>query len=166
MSENLNAATAAIVAEIAHTKAGLAHYANRLSALEKTLAELKDLGHGMTSVASKQESGKVLPVKGVKRPGKEKLKAAKSKVAKASAAIDNGPELPPTGGDFWPSLVVEQPRSNAEIMDAAIARFGFIPTPAQVKQLANRQTFALNTLVNQKKIQDSGAGRSRRFFKK
>jgi hypothetical protein len=39
-------------------------------------------------------------------------------------------------------------------------------TAIQVKQLVGRMTFSLNTLVKQKRIQDSGAGRDRRFFKK
>ena len=76
-----------------------------------------------------------------------------------------GNDLPFTGGDFWPNLVLEQPRSASEILDAAIATMSFAPSKVQTQKLAGRMTFALNSLVKAGKIKDSGSGRERRFFK-
>jgi hypothetical protein len=158
MSDNLRAAKASIQAEIAHTKAGIAHYTGRLSALEASLAGLVGIGQGQ-STAKASKKAVVAPAASAAPSVKP---AAKGKNAKAKKA---GAGLPPTGGDFWPSLITDQPRSSKEITEAAIAKFGFQPSAAQLKLLANRQTFALNALVNAKKISDSGAGRDRRFFK-
>jgi len=51
-------------------------------------------------------------------------------------------------------------------LKSAIDKLGFTPTNTQIKKLTQRMTFALNALVKANKIQDSGAGRERVFFKK
>jgi hypothetical protein len=154
MSDHLSTAKASLQAEIAHTKAGLAHYASRLAALEQALAGLEGLGHEKrATMTAKAESPPGLPAK----PAKAKKSNAKAK---------GGSALPSTGGDFWTSLLSSEPKSNIEILEGAIEKMGLALTPDQRKALANRQTFALNALVKQKKIQDSGKGRDRRYFTK
>ncbi|HCE08693.1 MAG TPA: hypothetical protein DEQ40_08865, partial [Oxalobacteraceae bacterium] len=74
--------------------------------------------------------------------------------------------LPSTGGDYWPNLLTEQGQHSSEILKSAIDKLGFTPTNTQIKKLTQRMTFALNALVKANKIQDSGAGRERVFFKK
>ena len=179
MIDNLSAAKVAIAAEILHTKKGLDHYASRLASLQKSLTDLENIRkHHQVSAkagAKSTTTESALAVSAAIIPAtpasKSKAKKSKKKVTKAKAtpakqAAGKGLELPPTGGSFWPSLISSQPRSANEIRDAAVANIGFQPTPAQMKQLVSRQTFSLNALVKSKKIQDSGAGRDRRFFKK
>jgi hypothetical protein len=50
-------------------------------------------------------------------------------------------------------------------LKAAVSSLTFTPTKLQTQKLAGRMTFALNALVKANKIQDSGKGRERRFFK-
>jgi hypothetical protein len=168
---NLKAARTAIEAEIVHAKSVMDYYMSRVSALEQTLAGLKSLGeqHAVASTKSSAPPAKPpvkqLPIAKATKPGKP-AKKQKPGRAKAGANRKQVAALPFTGGDYWPNLLSDQPQHTSEIMKAAIAGLGFAPTPVQVKQLMGRMTFSLNTLVKQKRIQDSGAGRDRRFFKK
>lgn len=163
---NLIVARKALEAEVAYVRSGLAYYSARLAALEQSLDVLNTLNeeHIIVEAESTTElsARKLQSSKAAKtiQGGTRSTPAGRAKPAKTHAA------LPFTGGDFWPGLLSDQPQSNAEILKAAIARIGFALTPGQRKQLVGRMTFALNTLVKQKKIQDSGAGRERRFFKK
>jgi len=75
-------------------------------------------------------------------------------------------ELPSTGGAYWPNLLTDQGQHSSAILKSAIDQLGFTPTKTQIKKLTQRMTFALNALVKTKKIQDSGSGRDRLFFKK
>jgi hypothetical protein len=170
---NIKAAKEAIKAELAHVKSGLDYYMARAKALEQTLASLVGLGeeHAVAVTKVSGPAVKQSPSKKSVPKAKTTPKAkseTKTKPVKTSAGADTKPgsELPFTGGDFWPGLITDQPQSASEIQKAAIAKLGFAPTKDQVKQLSGRQTFAINTLVKQKKIQDSGSGRERRFFKK
>jgi len=94
-------------------------------------------------------------------------KARRGRPAKATKGrASKGPnDLPFTGGDYWPDLITSEPQSGSDVLRAAIAGLGFEPSADQVKKLTQRMTFVLNSLVKAKKIQDSGSGRERRFFK-
>lgn len=160
---NLESAKKALEAELSQAKQGFAFYQSRIDALTQTLAELDKLQGGGTTKGAGVVKGK----RG-RKPGKAtSVKAApkkadkKAKGRKATGAND----LPFTGGDYWPDLVTSQPQSGADILHAAIAKLGFTPTKLQVQKLTNRATFALHSLVKTGKIQDSGSGRERRFFK-
>jgi hypothetical protein len=155
---NLESAKAAIQAELSHAKQGLTYYRSRIDSLEKMLAQLAIVGdssQGLSAVVKGKRGRKPLVAKAGK-PGKQKRGGKES---------SGGNELPFTGADFWPNLVHEQPRSASEILKAAISSLGFTPTKLQAQKLAGRMTFALNALVKANKIQDSGKGRERRFFK-
>jgi len=154
---NLESAKVAIEAEIAHAKQGLAHFYSRVEALEKALLHIVAVDGGVLDV----QPAAATPV----------VKAAKSKPAKyvkkekSAKPAKGGKDLPFTGGNYWPDLITAQPQSGAEILHAAISKLGFEPSKAQVLKLTQRATFAINALVKAGKIQDSGKGRERRFFK-
>ena len=145
---NLESAKAAIQAELSHAKEGLAYYHSRIESLEKMLTQLANVG-------GSSEMPTELPVTQVKRGRKPgAAKAAKPAKKKAGKGASGGSGLPFTGGDFWPNLVLDTPRSGSDIFKAAIASLGFAPSKLQEQKLLGRMTFALNALVKAKKIQD------------
>ena len=166
---NLESAKAALDAELSQARQGVAYYQSRIEALTAALAQLDTLLGGTGKMAAKpgpkgkrgRKPGKAATKAAAGKRGPKKAPAAKAG-KRASASGDN---LPFTGGDFWPNLVTSEPQSGADILHAAIANLGFTPTKQQVTKLTNRLTFALHALVKSGKIQDSGSGRERRFFK-
>lgn len=157
---NLESAKAAIQAELSHAKEGLAFYQSRIESLQKMLTELAHFnGAGIGTTVTKGKRGRK---PGVSIATTIAVKAGKKKAGKEAS---NGHDLPFTGGDYWTNLVLDEPRSASEILDAATSSLGFSPTKTQLQKLAGRMTFALNTLVKTNKIKDSGRGRERRFFK-
>jgi Tfp pilus assembly protein FimV len=164
---NLKTAKAAIQAELAHTKEGLAFYQSRIDALEKTLAQLASVSAGSSdatavTIAAPANSAPNIATAKPAKSAKLVKPAKKTKGAKESVG---GNQLPFTGGDYWTNLVTDQPRSASDILEASVGSLGFTPTKAQIQKLAGRLTFAINALVKTKKIKDSGSGRERRFFK-
>lgn len=150
---NLQSAKSAIQAELAHMREGMAYYQSRVEALEQTLTQLEDVI--ASSNKAKAQAGR-----------KPRRGTMKDRIGReAIGAETHTAELPHTGGDFWTSIVTDQPQSAPDILRAAIAKLGFSPAKDQVKKLAARMTSALNTLVKSEKIQSSGSGRKRRFFK-
>jgi|SRR6185437_6140544 len=160
---NIDAAIAALGAELSQAKQGLAYYQSQVSALETALAQLGVIGKvpakrgRKPGVLAKVEKSKPVKVaRGRGRPPK-----VKGKVKSGGRSKD----LPFTGGDYWPDLVHSEPRSASDILKASVAGLGFEPSKEQVKKLSQRMTFVLNSLVKSGKIKDSGSGRGRRFFK-
>ena len=156
---NLESARAAIEAELSHARNGLQYYHSRIEALESMLGQLAGFQGGGVVPASRGKRGKhgmkalpkaAKPEKGLRRKGERKINAS---------------GLPFTGGDFWESLVHDEPRSFPDILEAATATLSFEPTKQQVQKLSGRMIFAINALVKAGKIHDSGSGRARRFFK-
>ena len=157
---NLESAQAAIEAELSHARNGLQYYHSRIEALESMLGQLAGFRRDSVAPASRAKRGAKSaprlnvaaqkPEKGVRRKGERKF---------------NSSGLPFTGGDFWENLVLEEPRSFPEILEAAIASLGFTPTKPQVQKLSGRMIFSINALVKTGKIRDSDFGRARRFFK-
>ena len=164
MMSNLESARTAIEAELAQAKQGKAYYQAQVAALETTLGQLQNIGEANITAA-----------KGVRAPKTEKtvpaLKAKRGRPAKADKNVrpvkstKGARDLPSTGGDYWQDLVTGEPRAAREVLKAAVDGLGFEPSPAQVKKLQQRMTFALNALVKDGKIQDSGSFHGRRFFK-
>lgn len=159
---NMQTATLAIEAEIVHAKNGLAYYAARVKALEQTLAEIRNVGESPAASTQPAKLPKTLRAPAAGAGAKRLKKSAKKK----SGPEKEGAELPSTGGDYWPNLLADQGQHSSAILKSAVDQLGFSPTKTQVKKLAQRMTFALNALVKAKKIQDSGSGRERLFFKK
>jgi len=154
---NLRTAQLAIEAEIAHARQGLAYYAERVNSLEQALAGI---------VNAETSVGKRAPVETAKSRAKnaKRKEKAPGRRARETAAAQVA-ELPATGGDYWLNLVGSEPKSGSTILADAVHGLGFTPTRAQVGKLRNRMTFALKAMVNGGQIQDSGAGRERRFFR-
>jgi len=161
---HLSAAIAAIEAEIAHTKQGLAHFLARVEALEKTIAHLVAIDYG-TLDEQPSPSDALAEIKAVKAKAIAAKPTKAATKVKAAEPAKGGNKLPYTGGDFWLNLVTANPQSGAEILHAAIAKLGFKPTWEQVLKLTQRATFAIHTLVKAGKIKDTGKGRERRFFR-
>lgn len=154
---NLQSAKSAIEAEIMHARQGLAFYQSRLETLEKTLDQLDSVSLP-EDIAQIEETGR--------RSSSARTKSAHKKGrGRRSASAFSGKELPVTGSDYWLALVSEEPQSGAEILKQAIAGLGFHPNKLQVQKLRQRLAPGLKALLDSKKIQDSGRGRERRFFK-
>jgi len=151
---NIESAKAAIEAEIAQLH-------SRIASLESTLKSLSGM-NGTT--ASTEQSPKKRGPK-AKEATSQKPTVKVPKKAKAGKTSAGGNQLPFTGGDFWPNLLNDQPKSGSEILQAVIESLNFTPSKAEVQKLSQRMTFALNSLVKSGKIQDSGSGRERRFFR-
>lgn len=156
---NLRTAIQAIEAEIAHAKQGLAHYAERVRSLEAALAGIVLAGDGAARTASTTPKAAKSHIKASRKKGGSGKKAAVDIATQVA-------ELPATGGDYWKNLVTDEPKSGKAILAEAVGGLGFTPTKTQVAKLMNRMTFALNSMVKAGTIQDSGAGRERRYFKK
>lgn len=183
MASNLKSARQAIEAELAHAKQGAAYYAARVEALETALQQLESVeGGGATSprAASTQASAGSLKRGGART--RRRMRAAstngngaslanggatkRSRKARAASSANRADDSLFTGGDFWLSLVNEQPRSAVDIANAAIETLGIAPDQKdKIQKLKQRVSPALAGLVSAHKINDSGAGRERRFFK-
>ncbi|HEX8955503.1 MAG TPA: hypothetical protein VF798_04480 [Burkholderiaceae bacterium] len=159
---NLESARAAIEAELSHARNGLQYYHSRIEALESMLGQLAGFQGGGAVPASRGKRG---PKPGL--AGKAGAKAAKPEkgLRRKGERKINSSGLPFTGGDFWENLVLDEPRSFPDILEAAIGKLEFEPTKQQVQKLSGRMIFAINALVKSGKIRDSGSGRARRFFK-
>lgn len=163
MTNYLESAKAALEAEIAHAKQGVAHFSTRVEALEKTLLHIVAVDGGVLDVERAEAAASI---KGAKKSKPETVKPIKpvKKVRTPRAAKGDG-GLPFTGGNYWYGLVTVEPQSATEILQKAIGKLGFAPDKDQIRKLSFRQTFALNEMVNLRRIKDSGTGRERRFFK-
>lgn len=150
MSDNIKRAMAAIQAELAHARQGVAHYEQLVTNLQGALNQLDGVGGGNQSAAPKSKRGR-------------KPKAVPVDVPKPRGRKAKG-DLPFTGGDFWESLVTATPAAAKDVLAAAQKKLDISPDRAHVKKLTNRMVFALNSLVKAGAIKDSGRGRDRRFF--
>ena len=166
MTNYLESAKAALEAEIAYAKQGVAHFSTRVEALEKALLHIVAVDGGVLDVERAEAAASI---KGAKKSKPETVKPIKPikpvKKVRTPRAAKGDRELPFTGGNYWYGLVTAEPQSATEILQKAIGKLGFAPDKDQIRKLSFRQTFALNEMVNLRRIKDSGTGRERRFFK-
>lgn len=186
MASNLKSARQAIEAELAHARQGAAFYTARVEALETALQQLESVeGDSTARGANSQAAGgrkkgaaagahrgrrangangtaRRATANGSARQHGESKRGRKARAAngaKRSGGLS-------TSGDFWLSLVDEQPRSAVDIANAAIETLGIKPDQKEeIQKLKQRVSPALAGLVSAHKINDSGSGRARRFFK-
>ena len=152
--QSLSSAKEAIKAELAHVRQGAEYYQSLASALEEALAKLESV---------ESDGGETAKPRGRKRATAKKAAKRGRPVGRPSKSASE--KLPPTGMDFWLKLISDEPKSASDILNAAVSELGLQqPNGDQMKKLSQRQTYALNTLVKENKIADSGARRSRRFF--
>jgi hypothetical protein len=172
--QSLNSAKEAIKAELAHVRQGAEYYMNLANALEEALEKLEsvDIDDRQDRKAGKQGRGKRAAKSAAgagergAQAGAERGKGGAKRAGKVGrpAKSGGGQRLPKTGMDFWMKLMSEEPKSAGDILNAAISQLGMQPDGEQKKKLVQRQTYALNTLVKEKKIADEGSRRTRRFF--
>jgi hypothetical protein len=151
--QSLSSAKEAIKAELAHVRQGAEYYQSLASALEEALAKLESVEAEGTDTAKPR---------GRKRAAAKKAAKRGRPAGRPSKSTED--RLPPTGMDFWLKLISDEPKSAGDILKAAVSELGIEPNQDQMKKLSQRQTYALNTLVKENKIADSGARRTRRFF--
>jgi len=190
MTPNLTSARQAIQAELSHARQGVAFYSARVEALETALNQLESVegdeaaparktraksangrsaassGRGRKPRAAKSDEAPAArgAAKGLARQQKGGQRAARTKGKEGRGGQDSG--LPTTGTDFWLRLVTDEPRTAVEIANAAAQEIGIKPEQKeQIQKLKQRVAPALATLVSAQKVQDTGAGRERRFFK-
>lgn len=181
MTANLQSARKAIEAELSYSQQGIAYWCARAEALESALHQLEaaelsgpDDASGRRTIAEQppmrrrarlshadtDEDRETAPPRSTHRArGRQRRGAAR----KEPSGTESG--LPTTGGDFWLSLITDQPQSAAEILHRAIATLGLTPDQKpQIQKLRQRVFPALAALVSAHKVADAGAGRGRRFF--
>jgi hypothetical protein len=146
---NLKTARQAIRAELKHVEEGAAYYQKRATALR---AALEQLDRTEEPVAASTQKTRV--------SGKAGKRAKPSVIPKAST-LKNA--LPKTSRDFWLGFIDQNPKTAAEIGNAAVASLGFTPSPEQAKQLKSRLAPTLQTLLKSKAVKDTGSGRERKY---
>lgn len=150
---NLGSAKAAIKAELTHAREGVAYYQSLVSALEEALNRLDSVGPEGKAPARKAVAAEKL------------VRGRRGRKPRAEGGAGNDGKLPGTRKDFWVDLIDTEPKSAVEVVNSAVGKLGFSPSKEQVKKLAQRATYALNTMVKSGEISDSGSGRARRFFR-
>lgn len=146
---NLKTARQAILAELKHVEEGVAYYQKRAAALRAVLEQLE---------------GSDNPVTTATRTSKVSHKASKqSKPAVARKTSASKQALPKTSRDFWLSFIGPEPKTAAEIGNAAVASLDFTPTSEQAKQLKSRLAPTLQALLKAKAVKDTGARRDRKY---
>lgn len=173
MTSNLKSAKQAIQAELSHAREGVTYYTARVEALEIALLQLENVeGSDGTGTRGRKSAAESAAGAHRAKPGRPAGKNAQAQRSKNSAhrtkrrSRRDSAGLPATGGDFWLKLVSEQPKSAVDISNAAAEALGIdADQKEQIQKLKQRVSPALASLLSAHKIQDSGAGRERRFFK-
>jgi len=150
-----------IEAEIRYARDGLEYYRTCVDTLEKVLAQLKKF-EKQHAPSSRRGRGKAAMPRSPEEIMAEMIGA---RAGKRVARVAESHPLPYTGGDYWYNLVTREPRTAAQILHKSIDSLGFEPTREQVHKLRLRVVAALNSLVADKRIKDSGSGRERVYFK-
>src|SRR5690606_30912577 len=146
---NLAKARQAIRAELHHAEQGVAYYQKRVDALRAALEQLEHSDNPQVT-AQKNSRAAATTNQGGKRAGKRKTASSRQ-------------GLPKTSQEFWLGFISQQPKTAAEIANAAVASLDFAPTAQQAKQLKSRLAPTLQALLKAKKVQDSGSGRDRKY---
>ena len=147
---NLTKARQAILAELRHAEKGAAYYQTRAEALRAALEQLEQSDNMPLSKAEKKTGAATKLSKGGKGAGGRKASSSRQ-------------GLPKTSQEFWLGFIGQQPKTAAEIANAAVASLDFAPTPLQSKQLKSRLAPTLQALLKAKKVQDTGSGRERKY---
>lgn len=149
---NIGDAKKAIQEELKHAREGLEYYRARVATLEATMSQLDGIDNpsGAPIGANPQQ----------KRRGRKPGRKPRDQV------VPTRNELPSLRGEYWVNFVTSEPQTAAEIFKTAKASLGFEPSKSQLDKLKKSQVYSLNHHVNiSKRIQSSGAGRERRFYK-
>lgn len=160
---DLNAAKLAIEAELVRAEQGLQFYVTQVESLKSALAGLAKVEEGLIQALGAKENRRRPAGRASQTARSRNAARTKSDLKAKAETMKAAADLPITGSDYWLQYIGNEPRTAVEITAAAIAALGFIPTPEQVKVLKQRVAPSLDILVRNKRIKDTGAGRSRRF---
>jgi hypothetical protein len=161
MKSNIHTAIAALKSELARAEQGLRFYENHVNSLKAALAGLGKVEEGVVQ-ALKSKEAKQQPAIALTKQKIVQPKGPPAKKANVSAKANA--DLPKTGKEFWLQYITREPRTAAEITRVALEGLGFTPTKDQIKVLKQRAGPSLEAIVKSGMVQDSGAGRERRFI--
>lgn len=153
---NLGSAAKAVEQELMHAREGMQYYARLVENLEGVLETLTAIDAPATGARTKTRKASSSKAKG-KTAGKSKAIAAKGK---------KGSGLPPTGKDFWPTLLTDTPQPASEVFKAAINALGIEPDADDRKKLIQRMSNALSVMAKSGEINAEGSARMRLYSKK
>jgi hypothetical protein len=161
---DLHTARLAIEAELARAEQGLQFYKAQVESLKTALAGLAKVEEGFAQALRSGETKKKPDPASHQTSSPRAVERARRESRMEAAKVITAGILPVTGSHYWLQYITDQPRTAVEIAQAAIDAMEFHPTQEQIRVLKQRVAPSLETLVKSKRVNDSGAGRSRRFF--
>ncbi|WP_194725395.1 hypothetical protein [Noviherbaspirillum malthae] len=146
-------AAKAVELELQHAREGMLYYTKLVENLEDVLETLAAIDSPTTTKRTKESSRTASRAKS--KP------AVKARQAAPKASAKSG--LPPTGKDFWPTLLTDVPQPAAEIFKAAVNALGIRPSADDKKKLTQRMSNALSVMAKNGEIHAEGDRRTRRY---
>ncbi|MEC4723557.1 hypothetical protein RY831_30935 [Noviherbaspirillum sp. CPCC 100848] len=153
---NLGPAAKAVEQELMHARQGMEYYAKLVENLEGVLETLTTIDTPATGARTKARTASTSKAKGKTA---NQSKTAASKGGKRS-------KLPPTGKDFWPTLLTDTPQPASEVFKAAINALGIKLDADDRKKLTQRMSNALSVMAKNGEIKAEGSARARLYSKK
>jgi len=153
---NLKTARHTLEAELQHVEQGIAFYQAKAAALEAALAHLDQAESGITSQAPRRQST-------ARRRDASQAPARPARARKAGT-IKADSSLPRMTRAYWLDFIGQEPRTAADIINAAVASFEQPLDAVQTRKMKQRAAQALAALLATKQIRDVGTGRQRRYF--
>lgn len=150
---NLKTARHTLEAELRHVEKGIAFYQAKAEALKAALAHLDQAESGVTNSAPRRQS-----TASRRTAGQTPARQARGRKTRADAT------LPRMTRAYWLDFISQEPRTAADIINAAIASFETPLDAVQARKVKQRAAQALAALLGTKQIRDVGAGRQRRYF--
>lgn len=149
-------AAKAVELELQHAREGMMYYTKLVENLEDVLETLAAIEPPTTA---KKTTGR-----GQAAPrSKSKLTGKTRQAASRSSGNSGKSGLPPTGKEFWPTLLTDIPQPAAEIFKAAVDALGIRPSAEDRKKLTQRMSNALSVMAKNGEIHVEGDRRTRRY---
>lgn len=146
-------AAKAVELELQHAREGMLYYTKLVENLEDVLETLAAI-ESPTATKRTRERSQAAPK--AKSRSIEKTRQAATRPSAKSG-------LPPTGKDFWPTLLTDVPQPAAEIFKAAVNALGIRPSADDKKKLTQRMSNALSVMAKNGEIHVEGDRRTRRY---
>ncbi|MEC4721595.1 hypothetical protein RY831_20725 [Noviherbaspirillum sp. CPCC 100848] len=146
-------AAKAVELELQHAREGMMYYTKLVENLEDVLETLAAIEPPTTA---KKTTGRGRPA-----PGTKSKLTGKTRQAVSRSSGKSG--LPPTGKEFWPTLLTDVPQPAAEIFKAAVDALGIRPSADDRKKLTQRMSNALSVMAKNGEIHVEGDRRTRRY---
>lgn len=146
-------AARAVELELQHAREGMLYYIKLVENLEDVLETLAAIDSPSTVKRAKG--------RGRTAPGATSTSTARARQNATKSSVKSG--LPPTGKNFWPTLLTDVPQPAAEILKAAINALGIRPSADDKKKLTQRMSNALSVMAKNGEIHAEGDRRTRRY---